>query len=132
MATQAAQTEQGLVQMRETQAQAQQAQTKLMQMMGMIFAGQEQQRLTNEWATSSITSISASSGCAIEAAPHPQAPIQMPPALIQGGWVAGVLTKFNVTAHQSVITQKKMLIKRPPDLEKTCCLSFLSTFSKQG
>ena len=131
MAKQAAQTEAVLAQMRDTQAQSQQAQTNLMQMM-MIFAGQEQQRLTNEWATSSITSISASSGCAIEAAPHPQAPIQMPPALIQGGWVAGVLTKFNVTAHQSVITQKKMLIKRPPDLEKTCCLSFLSTFSKQG
>jgi hypothetical protein len=48
MATQAAQTEQGMAQMRETQAQAQQAQTQLMQMLGMIFAGQEQQRVTND------------------------------------------------------------------------------------
>ena len=88
MATQAAQTEQGLAQMRETQAQVHQAQTELMQMMGMIFAGQEQQRLTNEWVTSSITSISASSGCAIEAAPEPQAVITMPPALVRFAGVA--------------------------------------------
>ena len=74
--------------MRETQAQAQQAQTKLMQMMGMIFAGQEQQRLTNEWVTSSITIISASSGCAIEAAPGPQAAITTPPALVRFARVA--------------------------------------------
>jgi hypothetical protein len=55
----------------------------MMQMMGMIFAGQEQQRLTNGWVAESITAISASSGCAIEAAPAPQAIIAMPPALIR-------------------------------------------------
>ena len=55
MATQAAQTEQGLFQMREAQAQKQQSQSHLMQIMGMVFAGQEQQRLTNGWVTESIT-----------------------------------------------------------------------------
>ena len=54
-----------------------------MQMVGMIFAGQEQQRLTDEWVTSSITSISASSGCAIDAAPESQAAITMPPTLVR-------------------------------------------------
>ena len=88
MATQAAQTEQGMAQMRETQAQAQQAQTQLMQILGMIFAGQEQQRVTNGWVASSITTISASSGCAIEAAPEPQVAITMSPALVRFSKVA--------------------------------------------
>ena len=83
MAKQAAQTEAGLSQMRETQAQSQQAQTNMMQMLGMIFAGQEQQRLQNDWVTTSITGISASSGCVIEAAPEPQTAIKMPPALVR-------------------------------------------------
>ena len=72
-----------MTQMRETQAQAQQAQSKLVQMLGMIFAGQEQQRLTNERVASSTTTISVSSGCAIEAAPELQAAITMPPALVR-------------------------------------------------
>ena len=70
MATQAAQTEKGMAQMREQQAESQQAQSKLMQMLGIIFVGQEQQRLTNEWVAGSITTISASSGVAVEAAPE--------------------------------------------------------------
>ena len=82
MATQAAQAERNLSQMRETQAQPQQSQSQMMQILGMIFAGQEQQRLTNGWVTESITTISASSGCAIEAAPAPQAAIAMLPALV--------------------------------------------------
>ena len=40
MSTQNAQHEQGLTQMREAQAQTQQVQTQIMQMMGMLFAGQ--------------------------------------------------------------------------------------------
>ena len=54
-------------------------------MLGMIFVGQEQQRLTNEWVTDSITTISASSGVAIEAASEQQqqATITMPPALVR-------------------------------------------------
>ena len=41
----------------------------------------EQQGLANAWVTSSITNISASSGCAIEAAPTPQPIITLPPAI---------------------------------------------------
>ena len=74
--------------MREQQAETQQAQSKLMQMLGMIFVGQEQQRLTNEWVAGSITTISASSGVAIEAAPEQQAAIAMPPALVRLSGVA--------------------------------------------
>ena len=88
MAKQTAQPEEGLPQMREAQVASQQAQTSMMQMMGSIFANQEQQRLTNAWVTSSITNISASSGCAIEAALAPQPIITMPPALVRLGGVA--------------------------------------------
>ena len=49
----------------------------------MIFAGQEQQRLTNGWVAKSISAISASSGCAIEAAPAPQEIVALPPALVR-------------------------------------------------
>ena len=83
MATQAAQNEQDLAQMRETQAQTQQSQSQLVQMMGMIFAGQGQQRLTNGWVAKSTSAISASSGCAIEAAPAPQEIVALPPALVR-------------------------------------------------
>ena len=83
MAKQTAQTDAGLTQMREAQAQAQQAQTQMMQMMRAIFANQEQKRLTNTWVTNSITNISESSGCAIEAAPTPQPIITLPPALVR-------------------------------------------------
>ena len=68
MAAQNAQNEQGLAQIRESQTQTQQAQTQLMQMMAMMFAGQEQQRLTNTWVTQSMETISSSSGCAIDGA----------------------------------------------------------------
>ena len=44
-----------------------------MQMMAMVFAGQEQQRATNAWVVKSMEAISASSGCAIEAAPQQDA-----------------------------------------------------------
>ena len=54
----------------------------MMQMMGAIFANQEQQRLTNAWVTNPITNL-ASSGCAIEVAPTPQPIITLPPALVQ-------------------------------------------------
>ena len=77
-----------MTQMRETQAQAQQAHSKLIQMLGMIFAGQEQQRLTNEWVAGSITIISASSGVTIEAVPEPQTAITIPPALVRFSGVA--------------------------------------------
>ena len=60
----------------------------MMQMMGEIFTNQEQQRLTNARVTSSITNISASSGCAIEAAPTPQPIITLPSALVRLGGVA--------------------------------------------
>ena len=71
MATQNAQHEKGLAQIHEAQAQSQQAQTQLMQIMAMMFAGQEQQRVTNVLVAKSMEAISASSGCAIEAAPAP-------------------------------------------------------------
>ena len=83
MATQSAQNEQGLAQMREAQAQTQQAQSQIMQMMGLVFAGQEQQRLTNGWVAKSMQAISASSGCAIEAAPAPQEIVALPPAPVR-------------------------------------------------
>ena len=69
--------------MREAQAQQQQAQTQLMQMMAMMFAGQEQQRVTNAWVVKSMEAISSSSGCAIEAAPASQEIVTMPPALVR-------------------------------------------------
>ena len=81
--TQSTQHEQGLTQIREAQAQQQQAQTQLMQMMAMMFAGQEQQRLTNAWVVQSMEAISASSGCAIEAAPASQEIVTLPPALVR-------------------------------------------------
>ena len=55
----------------------------MMQMMEAVFANQEHQRLTNAWVTNSITNISASSGCAIEAAPAPQLVITLPPAIVR-------------------------------------------------
>ena len=54
-----------------------------MQVMGMIFAGQEQQRVTNGWVAKSTEAISASSGCAIEASPAPQEIVALPPALVR-------------------------------------------------
>ena len=69
--------------MREAQAQQQQTQTQIMQMMAMMFAGQEQQRVTNTWVAKSMEAISASSGCAIEAAPASQEIITLPPALVR-------------------------------------------------
>ena len=81
--TQSTQHEQGLTQIREAQAQQQQAQTQLLQMMAMMFAGQEQQRLTNAWVVQSMEAISASSGCAIEAAPASQEIATLPPALVR-------------------------------------------------
>ena len=83
MTTQNAQHEQGLAQMREAQALTQQTQTQIMQMMGMMYAGQEQQRVTNLWVAKSMETISASSGCAIEAAPAPQEIVALPPALVR-------------------------------------------------
>ena len=96
MAVQSAQTEKGMAQMREQQAESQQAQSKFMQMLGMIFVGQEQQRLTNGWAAGSIATISTSSGVAIEAAPEQQAAITMPPALVRSSEV--------VTAPEPMVT----------------------------
>ena len=55
----------------------------MMQLLGAIFANQEYQRLTDTWVTNSITNISASSGCAIEAAPTPQPVITLLPALVR-------------------------------------------------
>ena len=92
MAKQTAQTEEGLSPMRESQVQSQQAQTNFMQMMGAIFASQEHQRVTNAWVTSSIARISASSGCASEAAPEPQPIITMPLALVRFGGVTAEVT----------------------------------------
>ena len=54
-----------------------------MQMMAMMFAGQEQQRLTNAWVVQSMEAISASAGCAIEAAPASQEIVTLPPALVR-------------------------------------------------
>ena len=83
MATQNAQNEQGLAQMREAQAQTQQAQAQIMQMITMIFSGQQQQRVTNGWVAKSMEAISTSSGCVIEAAPSSQEIIELPPALVR-------------------------------------------------
>ena len=83
MSTQNAQHEKGLTQMCEAQAQTQQVQTQTMQTMGMVFAGQEQQRVTNLRVAKSTEAISASSGCAIEAAPAPQEIVALPSALPQ-------------------------------------------------
>ena len=54
-----------------------------MQMMAMMFAGQEQQRVTNEWVVRSVEAISTSSGCAIEAPPASQDLVELPPALVR-------------------------------------------------
>ena len=83
MAEQNARSDVNLTQIREAQTQAQQAQTQLMQMMAMMFAGQEQQRVTNEWVVRSVEAISTSSGCAIEAPPASQDLVKMPPALVR-------------------------------------------------
>ena len=83
MTAQNAQHQEGLTQMREAQAQQQQAQTQLMQMMAMMFAGQEQQRVTNALVVKSMEAISSSSGCAIEAAPASQEIVTLPPALVR-------------------------------------------------
>ena len=83
MTAQNAQHEKGLTQMREAQAQQQQTQTQIMQMMAMMFAGQEQQRVTNAWVAKSMEAISASSGCAIEALPATQEIVTLPPALVR-------------------------------------------------
>ena len=69
--------------MREAQTQQQQTQTQIMQMLAMVFAGQEQQRVTNVWVAKSMEAISASSGCAIEAAPASQEIVTLPPALVR-------------------------------------------------
>ena len=114
MAKQTAQTDAGLTQMREAQAQAQQAQTQMMQMMGAIFANQEQQRLTNAWVTSSITNISASSGCATEAAPTPQPIITLPPALVRlgGGAANPGVTVTPVQPNAAAATEAPALAVR--------------------
>ena len=83
MTTQNSQHEQGLAQMREAQAQQQQTQTHIMQMLAMVYAGQEQQRVTNIWVAKSMETISASSGCAIEAAPASQEIVALPHALVR-------------------------------------------------
>jgi hypothetical protein len=79
-------------------------------MLGMLFAGQEQQRLANEWVAGSITTISASSGVAIEAAPEPQAVVTMLPALVRFSGVApepdAMVTE---TSHGAVATASPAL-----------------------
>ena len=54
-----------------------------MQMMAMMYAGQEQQRLTNTWVVQSMEAISASAGCAIEAPPASQEIVTLSPALVR-------------------------------------------------
>ena len=83
MAAQNAQSDKNLTQIREAQTQSQQAQTQLMQLMAMMYAGQERQRVTNEWVVRSVEAISTSSGCAIEAPPASQDLVELPPALVR-------------------------------------------------
>ena len=83
MAEQNAQQEKNLTQIREAHTQSQQAQTQLMQMMAMMYAGQEQQPLTNAWVAQSVEAISTSSGCAIEAPPASHEIAELPPALVR-------------------------------------------------
>ena len=83
MAAQNAQSDKNLTQIREAQTQSQQAQTQMMQMMAMMYAGQERQRVTNEWVVRSVEAISTSSGCAIEAPPASQDLVELPPALVR-------------------------------------------------
>ena len=83
MAEQNAQQDKNLTQIREAQTQSQQAQTQLMQMMAMVYAGQEQQRLANAWVVQSVEAISTSSGCAIEAPPASHELVELPPALVR-------------------------------------------------
>ena len=109
MAAQNAQQDKNLTQIREAQAQSQQAQTQLMQMMAMMYAGQEQQRLTNTWVAQSIEAISASAGCAIEAPPASQEIVTLPPALVrmaqsaaQGATAAGPMATELAAAEPAV------------------------------
>ena len=83
MAEQNAQQDKNLTQIREAQTQSQQAQTQLMQLMAMMYAGQEQQRLANAWVVQSVEAISTSSGCAIEAPPASHEIVELPPALVR-------------------------------------------------
>jgi hypothetical protein len=49
----------------------------------MMYAGQEQQRVTNAWVVRSVEAISTSSGCAIEAPPASHGLVELPPALVR-------------------------------------------------
>ena len=60
-----------------------QTQTQIMQVLAMVYAGQEQQRVTNVWVAKSVEAISASTGCALEAAPASQEIVALPPALVR-------------------------------------------------
>ena len=60
-----------------------QTQTHIMQVLAMVYAGQEQQRVTNVRVAKSVEAISASTGCALEAAPASQEIVALPPALVR-------------------------------------------------
>ena len=55
----------------------------MMQLMAMMYSGQERQRVQNEWVVRSVEAISSSSGCAIEAPPASQDLVELPPALVR-------------------------------------------------